>query len=83
MIRLFAFIREQLFTIQGVEYTILNGFIGTEIMRRLIGLAQYLSKWTNTKANLLTFAKNLIEDEMDITAFFCLRQHCKPKQSLV
>jgi hypothetical protein len=20
---------------------------------------------------------------MDITAFFCLRQHCKPKQSLV
>jgi 5-methylthioribose kinase len=41
--------------------TILNGFIGTEIMRRLIGLAQLpLKMELKTKAALLAFARDLI-----------------------
>ena len=41
--------------------TILNGFIGTEIMRRLIGIAQLPLKMDlNAKASLLAFARKLI-----------------------
>jgi 5-methylthioribose kinase len=41
--------------------TILNGFIGVEIIRRLIGLAQLpLQMDLNTKKNLLAVAKKLI-----------------------
>jgi 5-methylthioribose kinase len=39
-----AFIKENLF-FEELNTTILNGFIGTEIMRRLIGLAQLPLKW--------------------------------------
>jgi 5-methylthioribose kinase len=40
--------------------TILNGFIGTEIIRRLIGLAQLPLKWIWKKDRLLSFARDLI-----------------------
>ena len=61
---MFAFIENNYLQFKELNTTILNGFIGTEIMRRLIGLAQLpIQIDLNTKANLLTFAKNLILEE--------------------
>ena len=60
----FAFIENNYLQFKELNTKILNGFIGTEIMRRLIGLAQLpIQIDLNTKANLLTFAKNLILEE--------------------
>ncbi|NRT17129.1 5-methylthioribose kinase [Flavobacterium sp. 28A] len=56
-----AFIKENYQSFEDLNSTILNGFIGTEIMRRLIGLAQLPLKMDlKTKADLLAFAKDLI-----------------------
>jgi 5-methylthioribose kinase len=56
-----AFIKENYYSYEELNTTILNGFIGTEIMRRLIGLAQLpLKMELKTKAALLAFARDLI-----------------------
>lgn len=56
-----TFIKENYYSFEELNKTILNGFIGTEIMRRLIGLAQLpLKMELKTKAVLLTFARDLI-----------------------
>lgn len=55
------FVKENYYSFDELNSTILNGFIGTEIMRRLIGLAQLPLKMDlKTKATLLQFAQNLI-----------------------
>jgi 5-methylthioribose kinase len=55
------FIKENYYSFAELNTTILNGFIGVEIMRRLIGLAQLPLKMDlKTKATLLQFAENLI-----------------------
>ena len=56
-----TFIKENYYSFEELNTTILNGFIGTEIMRRLIGLAQLpLKMELKTKAALLAFARDLI-----------------------
>ena len=56
-----AYIKEHYTAFNDLNFTILNGFIGTEIMRRLIGLAQLPLKMDlETKGALLIFAQNLI-----------------------
>ncbi|MEZ7498151.1 aminoglycoside phosphotransferase [Flavobacterium sp. Arc3] len=56
-----AFIKENYYSFEELNTTILNGFIGTEIMRRLIGLAQLpLKMELKTKEDLLAFARVLI-----------------------
>ncbi|CAM3120276.1 aminoglycoside phosphotransferase [Flavobacterium frigoris] len=56
-----AYIKENYYSFEELNTTILNGFIGAEIMRRLIGLAQLpLKMELKTKATLLTFARDLI-----------------------
>lgn len=56
-----AYIKENYYSFEELNTTILNGFIGTEIMRRLIGLAQLpLKMELKTKATLLAFARDLI-----------------------
>lgn len=56
-----AYIENNYLYFSELNSEILNGFIGTEIMRRLIGLAQLPLKMDlETKANLLTFARTLI-----------------------
>jgi 5-methylthioribose kinase len=56
-----TFIEQEYVSYAELNPTILNGFIGTEIMRRLIGLAQLPLKMDlKTKANLLVFARDLI-----------------------
>jgi 5-methylthioribose kinase len=56
-----TFIEQEYVSYGELNPTILNGFIGTEIMRRLIGLAQLPLKMDlKTKANLLVFARDLI-----------------------
>ena len=56
-----AYIKEHYTAFNDLNFTILNGFIGTEIMRRLIGLAQLPIKMDlETKGALLIFAQNLI-----------------------
>lgn len=58
-----AFIKEHYKSFDDLNFTILNGFIGTEIMRRLIGLAQLPLKMDlNTKVALLAFAQKLITE---------------------
>lgn len=55
------FVKENYYSFAELNTTILNGFIGSEIMRRLIGLAQLPLKMDlKTKARLLQFAENLI-----------------------
>ncbi|EIA08548.1 phosphotransferase [Flavobacterium frigoris] len=55
------FVKENYYSFAELNTTILNGFIGCEIMRRLIGLAQLPLKMDlKTKATLLQFAENLI-----------------------
>jgi 5-methylthioribose kinase len=54
-------IKEQYVFFEELNPTILNGFIGTEIIRRLIGLAQLPLKMDlKTKESLLSFARDLI-----------------------
>jgi 5-methylthioribose kinase len=54
-------IKEQYVSFEELNPTILNGFIGAEIIRRLIGLAQLPLKMDlKTKENLLSFARDLI-----------------------
>jgi 5-methylthioribose kinase len=54
-------IKEQYISFEELNLTILNGFIGTEIIRRLIGLAQLPLKMDlKTKDRLLSFARDLI-----------------------
>jgi 5-methylthioribose kinase len=54
-------IKEQYNSFEELNPTILNGFIGTEIIRRLIGLAQLPLKMDlKTKDRLLSFARDLI-----------------------
>lgn len=54
-------IKAQYVSYEELNPTILNGFIGTEIMRRLIGLAQLPLKMDlKTKTRLLDFARDLI-----------------------
>jgi len=56
-----AFVAENYHSFDELNTTILNGFIGVEIMRRIIGLAQLPLKMDlKTKADLLTFARELI-----------------------
>jgi 5-methylthioribose kinase len=56
-----ALVKEKYHSYGELNTTILNGFIGAEIMRRLIGLAQVSLKMDlKTKAELLEFAKDLI-----------------------
>lgn len=56
-----TFIKENYEHYSELNNTILNGLIGTEIIRRIIGLAQLpLAIDLQTKASLLAFAKNLI-----------------------
>jgi 5-methylthioribose kinase len=56
-----ALVKEKYQSFAELNTTILNGFIGTEMMRRLIGIAQLPLKMDlKTKAALLQFARNLI-----------------------
>jgi 5-methylthioribose kinase len=56
-----ALVKEKYHSYEELNTTILNGFIGTEIMRRLLGIAQLPLKMDlKTKAVLLQFAKDLI-----------------------
>jgi 5-methylthioribose kinase len=56
-----AFVKEKYPFFNELNTSILNGFIGTEIMRRLIGLAQLPLKMDlKTKAELLQTAQSLI-----------------------
>jgi 5-methylthioribose kinase len=56
-----AFVKEKYHSFADLNAIILNGFIGAEIIRRLIGLAQLPLKIDlKRKATLLEFAKNLI-----------------------
>jgi 5-methylthioribose kinase len=56
-----ALVKEKYHSYEELNTTILNGFIGAEIMRRLVGLAQLPLKMDlKTKAVLLEFAKDLI-----------------------
>ena len=56
-----AYVKENYTMYNELNETILNGFIGTEIMRRLIGLAQLPLKMDlKTKGALLEFAQHLI-----------------------
>ena len=59
-----AFVKENYSQFSELNSTILNGLIGTEIMRRLIGLAQLpLQMDIEMKADLLRFAKTLILEQ--------------------
>ena len=59
-----AFVKENYSQFSELNSTILNGLIGTEIMRRLIGLAQLpLQMDLEMKADLLRFAKTLILEQ--------------------
>lgn len=56
-----VFVKENYSSFDELNTTILNGFIGIEIMRRIIGLAQLPLKMDlKTKADLLAFARELI-----------------------
>jgi 5-methylthioribose kinase len=52
-------IKEEYNSFEELNPTILNGFIGTEIIRRLIGLAPFKMD-LKTKDRLLSFARDLI-----------------------
>lgn len=56
-----VFVKENYSSFDELNTTILNGFIGIEIMRRIIGLAQLPLKMDlKTKVDLLAFARELI-----------------------
>ena len=56
-----VFVKENYSSFDELNTTILNGFIGIEIMRRIIGLAQLPLKMDlKTKADLLAFGRELI-----------------------
>jgi 5-methylthioribose kinase len=56
-----AFVEENYLSFADLNTTVLNGFIGIEIMRRILGIAQLPLKIDlKTKGELLKFAKNLI-----------------------
>jgi 5-methylthioribose kinase len=56
-----AFVEEKYLSFADLNTTVLNGFIGIEIMRRILGIAQLPLKIDlKTKGELLKFAKNLI-----------------------
>jgi 5-methylthioribose kinase len=58
---LFALVQKRYLYYSELDLTVLNGFIGAEIMRRLIGLAQLPLKMDlKTKGKFLRFAHTLI-----------------------